>query len=114
MNTDDYLEDEDLPPAFWDELDSDTQDALIEWYNVREDDFEFDDYERLYNLHEDGKFTHYNCGYCEEKVYYGEPDNWADFQGVDEKQGFGELCEDCYSLYRRLGQLAGEYKYYDF
>ena len=94
----------------WDEIDRDTQDALLEWYNVAEPTD--DDRELLARLNEAGGFDHRDCGNCGEKVLTGRPDaigdpEWHDFQGAQQSESFGELCGDCYGQLDRLATIAG-------
>jgi hypothetical protein len=63
----------------FEELDEQTQNDLIEWYNASEPTSE--DLELLVALFESGRFEAWNCE-CGEKVYRGDPEDWGHFQGV--------------------------------
>lgn len=56
---------------------------LIEWYNVREEDLDLEDLDRMFTLAEDNKFQAWDCPTCEARCYMGEPDDWGNFQGVN-------------------------------
>ena len=88
-------------PNEWKEIPAETQEALLEWYNVREynvieDDLTISDLVLLANLYHDGDFSHGTCPECGEKWHYGDPDNWDDFQGVDQREYVGQTCAECY------------------
>ena len=89
----------------WDELDSETQENLIEWFNIS--DPSDDDKELLAQLQNDGKFTAFTCE-CGETILAGQPDDWGNFQGVNQSEYHGELCSDCYQEYLRLKEKAGD------
>ena len=90
----------------WNEIPHATQDALIEWYNIREEDLDPEDYERLVGLYAKRQFVHYDCANCGNIVRYGHPDNWAHFQGVSEHEGIGSICGECYRLYEYLKEMV--------
>ncbi len=64
----------------WNDLPEKAQEDLIEWYNVRKPDAA--DKKRLAALYFAGRFHAWNCISCKTRVYYGEPEKWAHFQGV--------------------------------
>jgi len=64
------------------DLDSQDQKDLIEWYNVQEDCLKSDDYDRLLELFNDGRFRAWDCPECGDRVFEGRPDNWDNFQGT--------------------------------
>lgn len=77
---------------------------LIEWHNVREEDLDLEDLDRLYCLAEAGQFRAWDCPTCEARCYVGEPDDWGDFQGVDNNdyvsypprsRGTFDQCDSC-------------------
>ena len=93
--------------AQWDEIDSDTQEALIEWYNVSAKHIRAKDRSLLAQLHADGNFSHWLCPECNTSILVGSPDNWDNFQGVWQSEHLGDLCADCGGLYQRLQEYAG-------
>ena len=66
----------------WKDIDENMQERLIEWYNVREEDMDDDDRQRLAELYFNYNFQSWNCPECGTHVHYGTPDNWDNFQGV--------------------------------
>lgn len=92
----------------WDEIESVHQEALIEWYNIREEDIDDEDRARLAKLFHADQFAHFECSECGEKVFHGVPDDWGHFQGVCQSEYMGELCGDCYGMYDRLRHYAGD------
>lgn len=90
----------------WNDLTESTQEDLLVWYNGTPIDLEVR--ARLAKLYTDGNFRAYTCGNCSERQYDGSPESWGDFQGVLQSEGGGELCADCYGIYRHLARLAGE------
>lgn len=95
-------------PAAWIEIDDDTQAALIEWYNIREEDLDADDLKRLASLYHDGKFEYGECTECGEKWCDGRPDDWGNFQGIMEGCGhMGKICAPCYLGAKRIMDEAG-------
>lgn len=85
-----------------------TADALVEWYNIRPEDLDLDDMQRLVALDTAGQFYFFDCGSCGEPVRYACPDSWNNFQGVNQDESLGELCEECAGFYLKLKELAGE------
>lgn len=61
-------------------LDPQTQNDLTDWLNIGEPDV--DDRNRLAELHAAGRFKAWDCPNCGDRVFRGQPENWADFQGV--------------------------------
>lgn len=55
---------------------------LLEWYNITEESHDDGDLKRLAKLFNRGRFHAWNCPTCGERVRYGEPINWDNFQGV--------------------------------
>lgn len=90
----------------WDEIESDTQDALIDWYNLV--DVSAEEREMLAELHLAGNFHHFECAECNTSVHAGQPDDWGQFQGVYQDEYIGELCADCAGVYLRLKEYAHE------
>jgi len=87
-------------PEEWEDIDSDTQDLLVEWYNIREKDLSRDDLELLAELFQKGNIEIIECPECGTTCYEANPDNWGDFQGtgVGMEDGiFGGHCGDCYT-----------------
>lgn len=94
----------DLVPG-WADLDDDLKDNLLTWYNHPTVDA--DDKARLLALVDSGCFIAYACGHCGEQVLRGEPEDWAQFQGVCQGEGAGELCGECVALCTTLIALRG-------
>ena len=90
----------------WGDLDSDTQEALDNWYNQTTLDHR--DKERLLKLEEAGLFTHFKCGACGACVHFGDPKDWSEFQGMNQSEHLGDLCADCAGIYLRLKEFADE------
>jgi len=63
----------------WDTLSEQIQEDLTNWYNTSLDD---ETKEKLANLYNNGKFHAWNCPMCGERVYWGNPSLWGNFQGV--------------------------------
>jgi hypothetical protein len=61
-------------------LDAQTQNDLTDWLNIVDPDV--DDKNRLAELHAEGRFKAWDCPNCGDRVFQGEPESWADFQGV--------------------------------
>ncbi len=74
---------DDVCPAFA-KIKPENQDALIGWYNVRIEDIDADDLERLAELWNAKQFRWWECPTCGEEVYEGEPEDWGHFQGVQQ------------------------------
>ncbi len=99
----------------WDELPSNVQDDLTEWFN-RGEALDDDDRLRLAWLYVDGEFHAWNCPTCGERVRSGEPDDWSHFQGVNNpdfasypgnsdiytQKTIWHQCDDC----RSRGEMA--------
>ena len=64
----------------WEELTNREQEDLREWYNQR--DLVGHERRLLADLFIQGKFHAWNCPTCGERCYWGDPDDWGDFQGV--------------------------------
>ena len=84
----------------WDEIPYETQEDLLEWYNIRPEDIDAEDKVLLSTLYNKGQFHAWNCPLCSERVYLGEPEDWAFFQGVQQVDytsfpGDVRLCDDC-------------------
>lgn len=93
----------------WLDLPSQVQTDLEEWYNVST--LDGDDREHLTTLWQEGRFNAWDCPTCKDRVRCGEPEDWADFQGVNQPDyasypGKPELyiaeiiskqCDDCRS-----------------
>ncbi len=67
----------------WGHLDSQTQEDLIAWRNIRESDVTAEDRAQLAELFAAGRFEAWTC-VCGERVYRGDPENWGHFQGVNQ------------------------------
>ncbi|HPA48195.1 MAG TPA: hypothetical protein PK395_20695 [bacterium] len=91
-------------PEAWENLDYETQDDLLLWYNQTEVGPE--DMERLADLHNEGQFHAFGCGWCQKRVVEGQPDDWSNFQGVLQMESIGQLCEECASKYLSLKAFA--------
>ena len=90
----------------WDDIYPEDQEALIEWYNiVRVND---EDRRALTELFGTGKFSHWTCPICDTWILVGSPDDWGDFQGVNQSEHIGELCQDCADNYFKLKHYAEE------
>ena len=70
----------------WNDIPTQVQTALIEWYNVRKLDLDLDgdDGRLLADFYSTGKFWFWNCPVCGEACRWGEPESWSDFQGVSQ------------------------------
>lgn len=75
---------EDRQPREWKRLSAETQEALIEWYNRRAENITPEDLDRLADLRLAKRFRYWNCPTCHELVMEGNPEQWDDFQGVDQ------------------------------
>jgi hypothetical protein len=64
----------------WKQLNEQEQNDLLTWYNLSETDAA--DRRKLAALLGNGQFHAWDCPLCGERVYYGNPDNWDDYQGV--------------------------------
>lgn len=66
----------------WEALDSETQEALIRWFNCTK--VTKRDKERLARLATEGRFWRWNCLLCEEPCVHAEPtdEEWRRFQGA--------------------------------
>jgi hypothetical protein len=64
----------------WDDLASETQEALLDWYNCVEVPDEVKD--DLAKLFKDGNFAHWECPECDRDCYFGSPKDWGNYQGV--------------------------------
>jgi len=64
------------------ELEEQTQEDLIGWYNVVPEHLTDEDLNRLLELDLKGQFEAWDCPLCGERCYYGRPDHWEYFQGV--------------------------------
>lgn len=58
------------------------QEDLITWFNVSKPDS--DDLKSLAALFNAGRFHAWNCPKCGERCYFGDPEDWGEFQGVME------------------------------
>jgi hypothetical protein len=93
----------------WDALSELVQEDLANWYNVELDN---ETKERLANLYNNGKFHAWNCPTCGQRVYWGNPSWWGDYQGVMQadytsypgdkdlysSRIVSQQCDDCRSL----------------
>ena len=95
-------------PEEWDEIPGEDQDALIEWYNIREEDLDNEDRLRLAQLYHDGNFSYWECPGCYEWCMVGHPTDWDDFQGVWQSETLGQLCETCAGRYLYLREFTEE------
>lgn len=104
-------DDEDIPddnlgvPPAWIDIDYEDRRALLEWYNVSEPDY--DDLQLLAELFHAGQFSHGECANCGEPYYYGTPDNWHNFQGVNQSEMVDDVCSDCYQQAAHVIELSG-------
>lgn len=94
-------------PDCFSKLEDQTKKDLIDWLNhlepTREEMWEL---ARLYN---EGKFSAWDCPECNDRVFFGTPDNWEDYQGVMQadyvsypgnnkkyqEKYLQQLCDDC-------------------
>lgn len=91
-------------PESWEEIDTKTQDLLIEWYNTRKEDLNCHDLRLLAALYHDGKIEFGKCIECGMTCFRASPESWDEFQGT----GVGMVegiygTEDTY-----CGDCAGE------
>jgi hypothetical protein len=96
-------------PEAWENLSSDTQDNLIKWYNVCEEDLDADDLEKLADLYNKDQIRFDECFKCGMTCYEANPDDWGEFQGtgVGMEEGiFGEACGDCMTKIRDEAERA--------
>jgi hypothetical protein len=87
-------------PPSWYDIESETQQALLDWFNVK--DPSYADMSALAKLYNDGKFSHGVCVVCGSPWQEGTPDNWDNFQGVNELDHMGNVCGECYSKAQRI------------
>lgn len=66
----------------WADLPEQAQRDLQDWFYIRPQYVDDDDLESLANLYYAGKFHAWNCPTCGERVFWGSPDDWGNFQGV--------------------------------
>lgn len=66
----------------WDELPTQTQEDLEEWFNATEIDDQ--DRARLLDLYVKRRFAAFDCLRCRDRVFISSPENWDHFQGVRE------------------------------
>lgn len=66
----------------WAEVTEQDREDLINWYNIREEDLNSADKQRLARLLWAGRFKAWDCPQCGERCYEGDPTNWDHFQGV--------------------------------
>jgi len=64
----------------FDELETQIQDDLIEWFNVADPDE--DDKKQLFELYQERLFWAWDCPGCNDRVFRGDPDSYDNFQGV--------------------------------
>jgi len=63
----------------WGKLQEDTKRDLRTWFNSEPD---YADMTCLSRLYLTGRFKAWDCPECGERVYWGSPINWDNFQGV--------------------------------
>ena len=63
----------------WSELSVQVKHDLEQWYNSRPDK---EEKEMLAELFLAGRFWAWNCPVCGDRVYWGDPEDWDDYQGV--------------------------------
>lgn len=68
----------------WADLSDQQQDDLTEWYNIRPEDMDDEDRQRLADLAGAGRFRAWNCAECGDRVRQGAPEDWGNFQGVQQ------------------------------
>lgn len=66
----------------WNDLAYQEKVDLDAWYNVSKPNAA--DYAILAELFESGKFWAWNCPTCGTRCYWGSPEDWGDFQGVNQ------------------------------
>ena len=86
--------------ASWKTIDWTTQKELLAWFNVSHPDAK--DLARLGRLYHTGRFHAYDCANCNDHVRIANPDDWRYFQGARQDEGIGDLCGECYQLYKFL------------
>ena len=91
---------------YWNNLDSEDKDKIIEWCNIAKEDLSDDDKMRLADLIACGQFAYWDCPNCGHKVLVGYPDDWSHFQGVKQSETAGRLCEDCAGIYYKLKEFV--------
>jgi len=98
-------------PEDWELIDSETQDNLIEWFNIREEDIEAHELQLLADLHCSGNICFINCHECGYVAFEATPEDWDNFQGTGcgMKQGIfnGTLCGDCYVEFKEKAEAYG-------
>lgn len=94
-------------PSDWDLLDSDVQEALLEWYNICEENVTDDDRQMLAGLYKQNRFEFGNCSECGDLWTKGDPEDWSLFQGVNEVEHVGDVCGECYMSAARVIQASG-------
>lgn len=86
------------------QLDEQTQTDLIAWYNVVPEQVDDEDKALLLELFNNGQFEAWHCPKCGERCYNGQPENWDNFQGVDNvdhcsypsvRDETAKWCDDC-------------------
>jgi hypothetical protein len=91
---------------YWNNLDSEDRENVIEWYNIAEENLDDDDKILLADLIGNGQFSYWDCPNCGKKVLVGYPDNWDRFQGVKQSETAGKLCEECAGIYYKLKEFV--------
>jgi len=66
----------------WDDLPEQVLNDLEEWYNHTV--LGEEDYDLLFELFNKGQFHAWDCTSCGERCFNAEPDNWENFQGVNQ------------------------------
>ena len=64
----------------FEELPSEVQKDLTEWFNVIDPSNK--DKQLLLELYQDNRFRAWDCPECGDRVYNGDPDSYDNFQGV--------------------------------
>lgn len=63
------------------ELPQQVQDDLLAWYNSKPS---WHDKQRLAKLYAEGRFKAWDCPGCGDRCYFGRPESWNLFQGVNQ------------------------------
>lgn len=71
-----------MPNTDFEELQPQTQEDLINWFNIVPESIDDDDKQLLADLYNNGQFEAWDCPKCGARCYNGTPDNWGAFQGV--------------------------------
>lgn len=71
-----------MAAKLWDRLTDQEQKDLLDWFNVMEADVTSAEKSRLAKLLKAGRFHAWDCPQCQDRVYFGDPEDWGHFQGA--------------------------------